>query len=57
MWATDIRFLNDSAEFTFARDVLLAELQQRIRGLRNRHVKSLVERKLSELLERTSPHM
>jgi hypothetical protein len=42
LWASDIRFLNDSAEFTFARDLLVKELQNEARRLRNKAVRKIV---------------
>jgi hypothetical protein len=53
LWATDIRFLNDSEEFTFARDVLVKRLVERALQLRNEHARKLIERELESLAVRT----
>jgi Protein of unknown function (DUF2971). len=49
LWATDIRFLNDTAEFSFARDVLLRELLSRANRLRNERVRLLIRKELATL--------
>jgi hypothetical protein len=42
LWATDIRFLNDSTEFTFARDLFVNELRRRAVRLRNAQLRKLI---------------
>jgi hypothetical protein len=42
LWASDIRFLNDSTEFTFARDLLVKALQDKASRLRNKDVRKIV---------------
>jgi hypothetical protein len=49
LWATDIRYLNDTAEYRFARDLLLKELQGRTVRLKNKRVRSLIEQHLKSL--------
>jgi hypothetical protein len=49
LWATDIRFLNDTAEFSFARDVLLREMLARADRLRNERVRLLIRKELAAL--------
>lgn len=55
IWATDIRFLNDSAEFTFARDALVRELLRGTRRLRNGRVRAIVQRELDSFASSTVP--
>lgn len=55
LWATDIRFLNDTEEFTFARDLILSEVTRRASRLRNERVRSIVSEQLSELTTRAIP--
>lgn len=55
VWATDIRFLNDTAEFTFARDALVRELLRGTRRLRNGRVRAIVQRELDSFASRTVP--
>ena len=54
LWATDIRFLNDTAEFSFAYRVLLRELHNRAGRLRNERVRSIVQDELAEAASRTN---
>jgi hypothetical protein len=54
LWATDIRFLNDSAEFTFARDILLGELRKRADRLRHERARKIVRRELDHLARWTA---
>jgi hypothetical protein len=46
LWATQIRFLNDSAEFTFARDLLVQEARHRSLRLKHPYVKKIIEREI-----------
>jgi hypothetical protein len=46
LWATQIRFLNDTAEFTFARDALVREAYVRSARLRHPLVKRIVTREI-----------
>jgi len=49
LWATDIRFLNDSAEFHFFRDILVLHARRRARRLRNEHARRTVERGIDKV--------
>lgn len=49
LWATQIRFLNDIAEFTFARDVLVPEANRRALRLRHPVVKKLIRREIDRI--------
>jgi hypothetical protein len=49
LWATDIRFLNDTAEFGFARNELLREVLSRTYRLRNERVRLLIRKQLAAL--------
>jgi Protein of unknown function (DUF2971) len=46
LWATQIRFLNDTAEFTFARDALVREAHLRAKRLKHPLVKRMVMREI-----------
>jgi hypothetical protein len=54
LWATDIRFLNDSTEFLFARDVLVSHVRGRVLRLRNEHVRQVIEQEIERLASATS---
>jgi hypothetical protein len=49
LWATQIRFLNDSAEFTFARDILVPEAHKRALRLRHPVVKKLIRSEIDRV--------
>jgi hypothetical protein len=55
LWATDIRFLNDSTEFLFARDLLVSHVRRRALRLRNEHVRQVIEREVEDLASTAVP--
>lgn len=55
LWATDIRFLNDTEEFTFARDLISSELTRRASRLRTERVRSNLAEQLKDLTAHAPP--
>jgi Protein of unknown function (DUF2971) len=55
LWATDIRFLNDSAEFSLARDTLVGHLRMRARRLRHNRVEVAVSQALDHMASTKVP--
>jgi len=56
LWASDIRFLNDATEFTFARDLLVHTLQTRASRLRNARVREIIFERFENLQAARTVH-